>query len=111
MINIRVDVQDTIKNGYELVFIAPCDCSEIDRLNVYYQNTQEQVVSQSFIFKDAHGSVLVDMDHLFKAGAYVKVILNVTDGIAYIQNSDTNSYLVAQFKDFVDYFQKYLCIR
>lgn len=98
MANIRVDVNSTIKDGSEIVFIAPCDCSEITKLNVHYLDKDGNDTSTSFVFKDAHGNELFDVD-LFAKGAYVKVILNVTEGIAYIQNADTNKYIEGQFEE------------
>lgn len=97
MARIRVNTKDTIIDGSELVFIAPCDCSTIEGLSVYYPNSEGIEVNTSFVFKDAHGYELSDVDNLFTDGVYVKVILNVTDGVAYIQNADTNKYLEDKF--------------
>ena len=100
MANIRVDVQqNTIKDGSELVFVAPCDCSEISGLSVYYKNAEGVEEFKSFIFEDAHGHNLKDIDNLFTEGVYVKVILSITRGVAYIQNADTNKYLEGRFAD------------
>ena len=97
MANIRVDVPKTIVDGYELVFRAPCDCSEISGVSVYYPVGKNSIENKSFVFKDAHGFDLSDLDNLFTADVYVKVILNVTEGVAYIQNADTNKYLESRF--------------
>ena len=102
MANIRVDVPNSISDGLELVFHSPCDCSEISGLSVYYQNEQGVEVPTSFIFKDLHGHDLSNVNDLFKKGAYVKVILNTTEGIAYIQNADTNYYLEQKFMGYVE---------
>ena len=88
MANIRVDTTYTVIDGSEVVFTAPCNCSEIDGLKIYYPDG-----SKEFTFKDAHGNALTGIGEAFAKGALVKVILDVTNGFAYIQNADTNSYL------------------
>ena len=90
MANIRVDVEYTIKNGSEVSFTAPCNCSDITGLKVYHPGG-----SKEFTFKDAHGNALTGLGNLFSKGAYVKAILDVTGGSAYMQNADTNAYLEA----------------
>lgn len=102
MANIRVDVPRTVYNGSEVVFLAPCDCSIITGLSVYYPDQNKQETVSHFVFRDAHGFELSDVDDLFTKGVYVKVILNVTDGFAYIQNADTNKYLEEKFKGYVE---------
>ena len=42
---------------------------------------------------------MTGLGKLFAAGAYVKVILDVTNGYAYIQNADTNAYLEGRLAD------------
>lgn len=92
MANIRVDVDYTLKDGCEVSFTAPCNCSDITGLKVYHQGG-----TKVFTFKDAHGNALTGLGNLFSKGAYVKAILDVTGGSAYLQNADTNAYLEAQF--------------
>lgn len=94
MANIRVDASYTIVNGSEVVFVAPCDCNQISGIKVYYPDG-----SKVFTFKDAHGNTLTGLGNLFAAGAYVKAILDVTNGFAYIQNADTNKYLEDKFEN------------
>jgi hypothetical protein len=53
--------------------------------------------SKVFTFKDAHKNELTGIDNLFAAGAYVKVILDVNNASAYIQNADTNAYIERTF--------------
>lgn len=93
MSKVRVDVSNTISNGYELIFKAPCDYSEVDGLRVYYPEKSGKKVSSDFIFKDVFGNDLTDLDTLFTEGVYVKTILNVSESIAYIENAGTNKYL------------------
>lgn len=93
MAYIRVDVSHTVKNGTNVSFKAPCDCGTVAGLKVYFPNDVGLATNQVFLFTDAHGNNLTGIGHLFAAGAIVKVILNVDDGKAYIQNADTNAYL------------------
>ena len=98
MANIRVDVDYPIVDGQPLTFKAPCPCSEIEGLKVYYPTEQGTTLSKRFVFKDAHGNELTNVDNLFDANVYVKVILNIKDRVAYLQNADTNGYLEERFK-------------
>ena len=93
MANIRIDLQDLV-DGMEVVFQAPADCSQVTGLIVYYPSTEDSSeIYKEFSFVDAHNNDLTDIDELFAADAYVKVILNTVNGKAYIQNGDTNGYL------------------
>ena len=95
--NIRVDLNYPIKDGTEVVFRSPVDCSQVTGLKVYYPNG-----SQEFSFADAHGNNVGDIDHLFAENVVVKVILDVTTSMAFVQNADTNAYLEGRFDDIVD---------
>lgn len=97
MAYIRVDVSHPIKNGSSVSFKAPCDCNAVAGLKVYFPNDGGIATSQVFLFTDAHGNNLTGIGHLFATGALVKVILNLDEGKAYIQNADTNKYLEEQF--------------
>lgn len=96
MAQIRIDLNEPLLDGMDIKFQAPCDCTAITGMIVYYPAEDETVVNKSFVFKDAHGNVLTGINNLFVKGAYVKVIVNATDGVAYIQNADTNGYLEAR---------------
>lgn len=97
MANIRVDVDYPIVDGQPLTFKAPCPCSEIEGLKVYYPTKDGATLSMRFVFKDAHGIDLTNVKNLFDANAYVKVILNTKEHVAYLQNADTNGYLEDRF--------------
>ena len=99
MPNIRVDVNYTIKDGTEIKFRSPVDCSQITGLIVYYPGADGNTVSKEFMLADAHGSNVGDIDHLFAEDVVVKVILDVTKGMAFVQNADTNAYLEQRFID------------
>ena len=96
MANIRVDLDYTIRDGLDLKFRSPVDCSQITGLIVYYPGEDGEMTSQVFALADAHGSNVGDIDHLFAEDVVVKVILDVTKGMAFVQNADTNAYLEAQ---------------
>ena len=99
MSNIRVDVDYTIKDGTEIKFRSPADCSQITGLIVYYPGTGGNVVSKVFNLSDAHGNNVGNIDHLFAKNVVVKVILDVTKGMAFVQNADTNAYLEGRFNE------------
>lgn len=96
MANIRVDLVEQLVDGQSVIFEAPCDCTAIEGLKVYYPD-DEGITSKTFTIKDAHGNVVVGLGNLFAAGAYVKAILNTKHNAAYIQNADTNSYIEGRF--------------
>ena len=91
--NIRVDLSTPIFDGAEVKFRSPADCSQVTGLVVCYDGG-----SQEFIFADAHGNNVGDIDHLFTEDVVVKVILDVTKGMAFVQNADTNAYLESRFE-------------
>lgn len=103
MANIRVDVNYTIKDGSKIAFRAPVDCSAITGLVVYYVAEDGTDTSKEFILADAHGHDVGDIDHLFAENVIVKVILDVTAGMAYVQNADTNAYIERTFMKKTDF--------
>ncbi len=86
--NIRVDLNTPIKDGTEVVFRSPVDCSQITGLIVYYNGE-----STEFALADAHGNNVGDIDHLFAEDVVIKVILDLSKSMAFVQNADTNAYL------------------
>lgn len=97
MANIRADVPYTIKDGSEVGFRSPVDCSQITGLVVYYTAEDGTTASQEFLLTDAHGQDVGNIDHLFAEDVIVKVILDCTHGKAYVQNADTNDYIEKTF--------------
>ena len=97
MSNIKVDLSTPIFDGAEVKFRSPADCSQVTGLVVCYNGE-----SQEFIFADAHGNNVGDIDHLFAEDVVVKVILDVTKGMAFVQNADTNAYLENRFAGLED---------
>lgn len=90
--NIRVDLNTNIADGSEVVFRSPADCSQVTGLAIYHHGGKTE-----FSFADAHGNNVGDIDHLFAENAVVKVILDVTAGMAFVQNADTNAYIERTF--------------
>lgn len=99
MANIRVDINYTIQDGSEVVFRSPVDCSQVTGLIVYYPGDNEIQTSKEFALADAHGNNVGDIDHLFAENVVVKVILDTTTNMAFVQNADTNAYLEKRFRE------------
>lgn len=93
MSNIRIDIDYTIKDGTEIKFRSPVDCSQITGLIVYYPGSDGGITSKVFTLADAHGNNVGNINHLFAEDVVVKVILDVTKSMAFVQNADTNAYL------------------
>lgn len=98
MANIRVDLNGMLADGQEVTFKAPCDCTEIEGIKVYYPKNGE-IKNKLFTMKDSHGFDLAGVGNLFMAGSYVHVILDTNNGFAYLQNADTNKYLEDRFNN------------
>ena len=97
MAQIRIDTNYTISNGRALTFKAPADCSDVNGLIVYYPDGNN-IVAKKFSFVDSHGvNVGIGTISLFAKDAFVKVVLDVDRGKAYVQNSDTNDYIEKTF--------------
>ncbi|MBR5198507.1 MAG: hypothetical protein IKW20_01600 [Bacteroidales bacterium] len=90
--NIRVNLNSTIADGTEVKFRSPADCSQVTGLSIYHTGGKTE-----FAFADANGNDVGDIDHLFAENAVVKVILDVTAGMAFVQNADTNAYIERTF--------------
>lgn len=99
MANIRVDINYPISDGLQLTFKAPCPCNEVTGLVVYYPTAvgSTSMLSKTFTFKDSHCNDLTGLGNLFTKNAYVKVVLDTVNSVAYIQNADTNAYLENKF--------------
>ena len=94
MAKIRIDLNEPFLDGMDIKFKAPCNCTAVDGMIVYYELPDESGVgSQTFTFRDTHGNNLAGLGNLFTEGALVKVIVDRTTSYAYIQNAATNGYL------------------
>jgi hypothetical protein len=98
MAKIRINVDGILMDGHELSFKAPCDCTEIDGIKVYFIENGVQR-NKVFEMKDTHGNTLTGLGNLFEAGACVKVILDTVYNVAYIVNGDTNGYLEGKLRE------------
>ena len=98
MSNIRVDANFKIFDGAQISFKSPANFSDVTGLRVYYPESPTVTNSQDFIFADAHGVDVTDLDDLFGESAIVKVLLDTVHSRAFVQNADTNSYLESRFK-------------
>lgn len=91
MANIRVDSPISLFDGQAVSFKSPANCSTVTGLRVYYPEG-DTTVSKVFQFADAHGNNVGGLD-LFASNVVVKVILDVSNSLAFVQNADTNAYL------------------
>ena len=96
MANIRVNLSGPPVNGQTVTFRSPASGTEVAGLITYYPNGST-TSSKVFQFADAHGNN-VGGKNLFSSNVLVKVILDTELSRAYVQNSDTNSYLENKFK-------------
>lgn len=92
MANIRVDVDGIITDGQSVTFRAPCDCSEIEGLKIYYIKDKVRV-GELFTMKDSRVQNLSTVNNLFAAGAYVTVVLDTVNKRAFLQNAATSGYI------------------
>lgn len=101
--NIQVVLDHFIEDGSEIKFKAPTNCSNITRLLIHYTDLAGNDASKLFAFADANGNDIGEVSNLFAEGAIVKVVLDLdshiddTDGVAFVQNADTNAYLESRF--------------
>ena len=102
--NIQVFVDYTIKDGSEIKFRSPVNCSEVTGLTMHYKDENNVDASMLFAFADANGNNIGDIDHLFAENVIVKVILDTDTALAFVQNPDTNAYLEGQFEQLRQHF-------
>lgn len=96
MANIKIELGHPIIDGMPLSFRAPCNCNEVNGIKVQWQDGEDSYFIE-FTFADAHGNDLTGLGNLFAEGAMVRVVLDIPNAKAYIQNADTNAYLEGQF--------------
>ena len=96
MANIKIELDYPLEDGVTLTFKAPCDCTAVTGVKVYYPEiteTASTIVSKIFTLKDTHLNDLAGLGNLFMSGSTVKIVVDVTNEYAFVQNADTNSYL------------------
>lgn len=97
MANIKTIIDYPIADGSEITFRSPLDYHNITGLTVCYPDADGNETSKNFTFVDAHRNDVTQLSDLFAQNAIVKVILDYTNGLAFIQNADTNAYLEEKF--------------
>lgn len=93
---IKLEIDYPIQDGSTITFKSPCDSTDVTGIKVYYPSITESevtTVNKTFAFKDCHLNTVSSLGNLFNNGAYLKAILDVTNGYAFVQNQDTNGYL------------------
>lgn len=103
---IKIEHDNPIYDGMSLTFQAPCDCTEVNGIKIYYPSLTEgstEIISAEFTFRDALNLDVTGIGNLFQEGAYVKVILDTTNNYAYIQNAANNAYLEKQISGIQSY--------
>ena len=93
MAQIKLELKSQLIDGMDVKFKAPCDCTAVTGLLVYYTTDTGAMANKSFTFRDSHNNNLAGLGGLFASGAYVKAILDVGRGYAYLQNAATNTYV------------------
>ena len=98
MANVKIILDYPLIDGQSLTFKAPCACTAVKGLTVYYpvQAGADTLISKVFTFKDSHCQDLTGLGNLFAKDAYVDVILDTGNSAAYIQNAGTNAYIEAE---------------
>lgn len=95
---LRVDLTEPLRDGMAIKFKAPCDCTEVTGFTISYPNETGIYSGRAFSLFDAHKNRLTGIGNLFLKDAYVTVLVDTKNDIAYIQNADTNSYLEGEFE-------------
>lgn len=97
MATIKVNLTEPLRDGMDIKFQAPCDCVAVTSLTLTYPTEAGGTASKTLTMMDAHGNRLTGIGNLFMQGAYVKVMVDSANSIAYLQNADTNGYLEGEF--------------
>lgn len=98
MAQIKLELSTALVDGMDVKFKAPCNCDAVTGLLVSYPSASGALEEKSFTFRDSHRNDLTGIGNLFSSGAYVKAILDTTNGHAYLQNADTNAYIERKIK-------------
>lgn len=99
---IKIELDYPLEDGMSLTFKAPCDCTAVTGVKVYYPDVTENestTTSKTFSFRDAHLNSLTGLGNLFESGATVKIVVDTVSNYAFIQNADTNQYLENKIPD------------
>lgn len=99
MADVKIALNTPIYDGMPITFKAPCDCTEVTRLQVQHLTESGNVSTSSYILMDSHGVSVAGLGNLFAKGAYVRVILDTRTHQAYLQNADSNSYIEGKIEE------------
>ncbi len=94
MAQIKIDLSAKLIDGMDIKFKAPCDCTEVTGLLVSYINDIGETAEKSFTFRDKHGNDITGLKNLFSAGAFVKAMLDIKSGRAYLQTAGSTAFPV-----------------
>lgn len=97
MATIKVNLTEPLRDGMDIKFQAPCDCTAVTSLTLTYPTEAGGTASKTVTMMDTHGNRLTGIGNLFMQGAYVKIMVDSVNGVAYLQNADTNGYLEGEF--------------
>ena len=95
---LHVDLTEPLRDGMAVKFKAPCDCTEVTGFTISYPNETGMYSGRAFSLLDAHRNRLTGVGNLFLKDAYVTVLIDTKNDVAYIQNADTNGYLEGEFE-------------
>ena len=90
MANIKITVDGPLEDGHKITFKAPCGCSDVGKLNVFYIDGDTQK-NRLFTLKDANNNDLSGEKNMFAYGVYVSVVLDTNRGFAYVQNAASSA--------------------
>lgn len=94
MAYIKLNVDHPIQTGEHVTFKAPCECSAVTGVVVYYPSEDGSAIEKmTFTFRDSHNNDLAGLGNLFAADALVVAALNTESKSVHLLNADTNSYL------------------
>ena len=94
MAQIKIDLNAKLVDGMDVKFKAPCDCTAVTGLLVSYINDAGETAEKSFTFRDKHSNDLTGLGNLFSAGSFVKAMLDVQNGRAYLQTAGSTAFPV-----------------
>ena len=91
MSKIAIHLDHPLIDGEQITFRSPCASADATGLKIYTPTSYEDPteVSAEYTLKDAGGTTVHGKTGLFATGAYVTVVLDTTNAIAYVHNAKT----------------------
>ena len=89
MSKIAIHLDHPLIDGEQVTFRSPCASADATGLKIYTPTSYEDDTEISAVYdlKDAGGTTIHGKTGLFASGAYVTVVLDTTNAIAYIHNA------------------------